>query len=222
MQAPPRGAQPAGAPGALHATVWIPDDTSKQLASTPANVALIAEFERTGRLPTLGVTEGRHSNSGGTKCGKKMQRWCNGYCSRHGSQPPPELLQPGRLSVRDDLSNVSQCFLWYTNALFTRPTSGSEGLQIPRLGPGVDNKAFFVHALQDYERRLGCAANQVYPPTLELNDTALCNNFYYNNARSRCCPTPCTALQAFKPPLHVLTSSAASSAMVADAISCRF
>ena len=31
---------------------------------------------------------------------------------------------------------------------------------VRRLGPGIDNKAFFVHAMRDYERKLGCQAKQ--------------------------------------------------------------
>ena len=155
---------------------------------TPDIVALIAEFERTGRLPTFGITTGLHSNEGSSKCGKKLKRWCDGYCSRHGSQPPEELKLPGRLSKREHLSHLSQCFLWYTDSLFTRPTSGSQGIQIRRLGPGVDNKAFFVHAMLDYERHLGCQANQVYPPTLLLNDTDVCISFFNNN--SKWAPSP--------------------------------
>jgi len=94
-----------------------------------------------------------------------------------------ELLKPGLLGPRQELEHVSQCFLWYTNAIFSRLTGGAEGIQIPRLGPGIDNKAFFIHALQHYETHLKCKPNQMWPPTLELNNSANCKAFYYENSR---------------------------------------
>lgn len=139
-------------------------------------------FDSQANLPVFGLTAGRHSNDNGKSCGKKLKRWCQGYCSKHGSQPPAELLQPGLLGAKE-LANTSQCFLWYTNAIFSRPTGGAQGVKIPRLGPGLDNKAFFIHSLQQYERRLQCKPNQVWPPTLELNETATCKAFYHSNAR---------------------------------------
>ncbi|MGB1605361.1 MAG: hypothetical protein ACPIOQ_72185, partial [Promethearchaeia archaeon] len=54
-------------------------------------------------------------------------------------------------------THAQKCFLWYTNALFSRATGGQQGLQISRLGPGLDNKAYFVRALEQFERTRGCA-----------------------------------------------------------------
>ena len=85
-------------------------------------------------------------------------------------------------------THAQKCFLWYTNALFSRATGGQQGLQISRLGPGLDNKAYFVRALEQFERTRGCARYQVYPPTIDLNDSSLCASFYSNN--SRWAPSP--------------------------------
>jgi hypothetical protein len=40
----------------------------------------------------------------------------------------------GRLGERKGLSFLSQCFLWYSTALWSRPTAGQHGLMLPRLG----------------------------------------------------------------------------------------
>ena len=80
-------------------------------------------------------------------------------------------------------THAQKCFLWYTNALFSRATGGQQGLQISRLGPGLDNKAYFVRALEQFERTRGCARYQVYPPTIDLNNSLLCASFYSNNSR---------------------------------------
>jgi hypothetical protein len=143
---------------------------------------MMMRFEEMGMLPTFGISAGRLAEPR-SRCTKKMQQWCDGWCSRDGSHPPEGLLTPGRLQARPDLDQLSQCFLWYTNALFSRATGGQAGKMIPRLGPGVDNKGYFVEAMRKYENRHGCAPYQMYPPTLELNESRTCFDFFFDNSK---------------------------------------
>jgi len=162
--------------------------------------------------------------------------YCRSYCLRHGPLPatleawrswpatagncryvtqcgvrptvPPELRKAGALSQRHDLSELAQCWLWYStkhwvrNVSFawqqqTRPPAASAPSQhtalhgggggagethqgpraLFRLGSGkmeLDNKAHLLRALQMYEARHQCKANQVYPATIELSSKAKC------------------------------------------------
>ena len=139
--------------------VWV-DGDALALNQTKA---MMSQFEADGTLPALGLTRGRASNENGKKCVKKLARWCNGYCSMDGSQPPDPLLSAGRLAERHDLDYISQCFIWYTNGIYSRALGGRGGRLLPRMGPGIDNKGYLVQALRQYEDLHGCQPYQVYP-----------------------------------------------------------
>jgi hypothetical protein len=147
--------------------VWVDDELpepERKAADARAlneSKAMMSRFEEDGTLPTFGLTAGRTSNANGTKCNKKLARWCDGYCSMHGSQPPDPLLAAGRLAERHDLDHTSQCFIWYTNGFYSRALGGRGGRMLPRMGPGVDNKGYFVRALREYEDLHGCQPYQV-------------------------------------------------------------
>ena len=171
--------------------VWVDDELSasdeiwKQEDAITLNKTrqMMQRYEEDGTPPTFGITKGRASNANGTQCNKKLSKWCHGYCSMHGSQPPEPLLAPGRLGERRDLDHMSQCFIWYTNGFYSRPVGGRAGQMLSRLGPGVDNKGYFVRALREYEDKFGCEPYQVYPPTIELNETHTCFEFFYDNRK---------------------------------------
>eukprot|EP00277_Geminigera_cryophila_P047990 CAMPEP_0173072490 /NCGR_PEP_ID=MMETSP1102-20130122/9851_1 /TAXON_ID=49646 /ORGANISM="Geminigera sp., Strain Caron Lab Isolate" /LENGTH=279 /DNA_ID=CAMNT_0013941175 /DNA_START=235 /DNA_END=1070 /DNA_ORIENTATION=- len=187
--------------------MWVDDDLvandetwkkAVDVVSLNQTKNMIKEFEEDGTLPTFGFTKGRASNKNGTNCNKKLAKWCEGYCSMHGSQPPQGLLTAGRLSDRHELDHTSQCFIWYTNGLYSRPTGGRGGQMLPRLGPGVDNKGYFVRALREYEDRFGCEPHQVYPATIELNATNMCFEFFYDNRKWAVSPNSLWFMKAAK------------------------
>jgi len=150
--------------------VWVDDELlandevwrkAEDMMTLNRTRAMMQRYEEDGTPPTFGLTRGRASNGNGTQCNKKLSKWCHGYCSMHGSQPPDPLLVAGRLSDRAGLDPLSQCFIWYTNGLYARPVGGRAGQMLPRLGPGVDNKAYFARALREYEDKFGCEPYQV-------------------------------------------------------------
>jgi hypothetical protein len=144
--------------------VWVDDDA----VALNQTKAMMSQFEADGTLPTFGLTMGRASNANGTQCNRKLARWCDGYCSMDGSQPPDPLLSAGLLAERHDLDYISQCFIWYTNGIYSRPLGGRAGRLLPRMGPGIDNKGYLVQALREYEDLHGCQPFQVYPRALGL------------------------------------------------------
>lgn len=103
----------------LSTTGTLPPDASAATARrqaadarTPLGDSVLgSRTTLTAWAPGFGLTLGRHSNRNKTTCAKKMKKWCEGYCSQHGSQPPPELLQPGLLTYRPKLSHLSQVML---------------------------------------------------------------------------------------------------------------
>jgi len=52
---------------------WIPNETSKQLATNLHVVQNVKEYAKTGKITAFGLTVGRHSNMDGLDCGKKMK-----------------------------------------------------------------------------------------------------------------------------------------------------
>ena len=111
----------------------------------------------------------------------KLGYYC-GFNATGATKPPPELLRPGRLAPRNDLSLWSQCFLWYANTWWSRATGGSKGLMLYKMG-GVDDKGLLKRWLDDYDKEHGCKAFQVTPVTLPLSDMDTCLEFYSNNRR---------------------------------------
>ncbi|EKX45437.1 hypothetical protein GUITHDRAFT_108705 [Guillardia theta CCMP2712] len=162
--------------------VWQPALDASVLNRTKQEFLV---FKENQSLPTFGITGGRYDKKTGKKsdCNTRLVKFCNGMCSKHGSSPPEELKSPGLLQLRGNLSEDSQCFLWYTNAIWTRPTAGRAGLMLSRLGAGVDNKAYFAQAVSEYVERNGCKYFQFTPPTLDLGEQHGCFAFFYNNAR---------------------------------------
>ena len=160
--------------------VRLANSTSIRGGNMPTEVASALGWE--GALE-FGVTRGPRRNKTGGECGKKMKRWCEGWCSKDGDNPTEDLLKPGRLSLRTDLPHLSQCWLWYTNVLYTRPTGSALGFSLPRLGPGLDSKGWFTEALERHERKLGCKNFQAYPPTFNLNNSTICRSFWFDNGK---------------------------------------
>eukprot|EP00802_Teleaulax_amphioxeia_P010549 Tamp_10577.p1 GENE.Tamp_10577~~Tamp_10577.p1 ORF type:complete len:572 (-),score=93.23 Tamp_10577:141-1856(-) len=155
-----------------------------------ATVAEIATFRKTGRLPTFGLTEGRYyymNTKMKSNAALRLKQLCKYDCTNN-TKPPLELLRPGRLSTTPSLSERAQCFLWYAAQIWTRPMGGKKGLLLARIGAGVDDKAFLVHALEAYQTENKCKAWNVAPPTIELNVTAKCEAFFQDNRKWA--PTP--------------------------------
>eukprot|EP00961_Rhodomonas_salina_P216372 2922603-Rhodomonas_salina.4 len=148
----------------------------------------VGRFQRTGDLPTFGLSKGRYFYMEGKlckNCALKLRNLC-GYETTNATHPPLELLKPGRLSKRSKLSEFAQCFLWYANSFWTRPTGGKNGFLLTRLGAGIDDKSLLITTMDAYEKQYGCKqyqirCSQVIPPTLDLNTTQVCNEFFHHN-----------------------------------------
>ena len=101
--------------------------------------AEIRQFRGDKTMPTFGLTSGRYHDMAGTycdNCAARLRSLC-GFEVVNASRPPLELIVPGRLSDRPSLSQRSQCFLWYANTIWTRPSGGKNGFLITRLGAGI-------------------------------------------------------------------------------------
>eukprot|EP00961_Rhodomonas_salina_P148002 1992631-Rhodomonas_salina.1 len=171
----------------------------------------VARFQRTGELPTFGFSKGKYYTLAGSPCFRnkpcaaKLRGLC-GYDAIKATSPPVELLKPGelhswptramrgrkltqrlllsgRLSKRSKLSEYAQCFMWYSNKFWTRPTGGNKGVLVPRLGGGIDDKSELVKAMETYEKQNNCKPFQVIPLTLDLNQTDVCHEFFHRNAQ---------------------------------------
>jgi hypothetical protein len=147
--------------------------------------AEIANFRANRTMPTFGLTQGKYHYMDGVlcdNCASRLRNLC-GFEVLNATRPPLELIIPGRLSLRHSLSERSQCFMWYANNFWTRPTGGKAGFLISRIGAGLDNKTWLVEALHEYERAHGCEPYTVYPPTVELGDERECTDFFERNER---------------------------------------
>jgi len=105
-----------------------------------------------------------------------------GFNATGATKPPQELLRPGRLGLRTDLSLWSQCFLWYANTWWSRGTGGAGGLMFYKMGD-VDDKNMLRKWLENYDKAHGCTPFQISPVTVWLGDTDTCRQFYGNNSR---------------------------------------
>ena len=132
----------------------------------------------------FGLSAGNYSYLKGVtcrNCASKLGFYC-GYNATDATEPPTELLAPGRLGLRSNLSLWSQCFLWYANTWWSRATGGAGGLMFYKLGD-VDDKSVLRDWLEEYEKEHGCEPFQVTPITLFLGDKNTCKEFYSNNRR---------------------------------------
>ncbi len=130
----------------------------------------------------IGISAGNYSLLDGvtcTNCGRRIRQQCGFRLV--GNSIPPELLVPGRLGTRADLSEVALCFLWYAKTFWMRGTGGGAGLVHYRWG-GIDNKALLSRHLARYASRNHCPPFQVSPVTVNLSDAAVCQTFYRNNS----------------------------------------
>jgi hypothetical protein len=130
----------------------------------------------------IGISAGNYSLLDGvtcTHCGRRIRQQCGFHLV--GNSIPPELLVPGRLGKRTDLSEVALCFLWYAKTFWMRGTGGGTGLVHYRWG-GIDNKALFSRHLARYASRNHCPPFQMSPVTVNLSDAAVCQTFYRNNS----------------------------------------
>ena len=114
-------------------------------------------------------------------CASKLGYYC-GYNATGATEPPAELLRPGKLGQRHDLSLWSQCFLWYCNTWWSRRTGGAHGLMFYKMGD-VDNKDKLRQWLQAYDEQHACPPFQITPVTISLSDRDTCRDFYSNNSR---------------------------------------
>ena len=60
----------------------------------------------------------------------KLTQTCN-FPVQNATAPPSALMLPGLLSQRQHLSDISLCFLFYTEKLWTRATGGAKGVPEP-------------------------------------------------------------------------------------------
>jgi hypothetical protein len=60
----------------------------------------------------------------------KLTQTCN-FPVQNATTPPSALMLPGLLSQRQHLSDISLCFLFYTEKLWTRATGGAKGVPMP-------------------------------------------------------------------------------------------
>jgi hypothetical protein len=97
----------------------------------------VKRWSKTGELPTFGVTRGEYNHNGKFChfCGGDVE-WCISHNQTNTSNPPVELLLPGRLVTRI-ISEKSVCFLWYASSIYSRPSGGRNGIWVQRVG-GVD------------------------------------------------------------------------------------
>jgi hypothetical protein len=161
---------------------WFDEGEDAVFNNTRAEVR---RFRAEKTMPTFGLTQGKYHFMDGVmcqNCAVRLRTLC-GYETLNATRPPLELIIPGRLSARPTLSERSQCFMWYANSFWTRPTGGKAGFLISRLGAGIDNKTWFLEALHSYESKHGCIAYSVYPPTVELSDAKDCTDFFNNNGK---------------------------------------
>ena len=128
----------------------------------------------------FGLTSGAYAAEMPPSCKRKLLSQCNWNVSAQG-RPPVELLAPGPLGARANLSELSLCFLWYSGSFWTRATGGARGKLLARHGGGVDNKANLASWMRLYEVKFGCRAHQVLPLTVDLREHRTCEAFFRHN-----------------------------------------
>jgi len=128
----------------------------------------------------FGLTPGAYAAEMPPSCKRKLLTQCNWNISAQG-RPPIELLTPGPLAARTNLSELSLCFLWYSGSFWTRTTGGARGKLLARHGGQVDNKANLASWMRLYEVKFGCQAHQVLPVTVDLRDPRTCDAFFKHN-----------------------------------------
>jgi len=145
--------------------------------------------------PTFGVSRGRYWKASPHSL-TKLSQTCNFNVS-NATAPPSALMLPGLLSQRPYLSDLSLCFLFYTEKLWTRATGGARGVPLSRMGGGIDDKELLAESLSRYEHANKCRAPATreaaagddddawgvggYPPTVALKDKAQCEEFFNAN-----------------------------------------
>ena len=107
--------------------------------------------------PTFGISRGHYSRASPqslfklkNSCFQAVNSADPNFLPFNATNPPPALLLPGLLSARPHLSEISQCFLFYSEKLWTRATGGMKGAPLSRLG-GVDDKELFVDSIKKYK-----------------------------------------------------------------------
>ena len=130
-----------------------------------------------------GLAPGRYSLLNGATCvGCAHRIWHQCRYRIWDHSVPSELLVPGRLGDRRNLSELSLCFLWYARSFWMRGTGGGDGLMHFRFG-GVDDKAALARMVSAYEQHNGCRPWQIAPATVNLSDATSCLEFYLNNSK---------------------------------------
>ena len=137
-------------------------------------------------LTSMGVTRGLYSKQ--TAHGlSRLNESCHfepENSSNSTSLPPPALLLAGALTERPYLRDVSLCFLFYTESLWTRATGGALGPELARLGARLDDKSLLAHSLHMYQQN-HCPGLEGggFPPTVVLSDKATCEMWWRENER---------------------------------------
>ena len=153
-------------------TMWSP--AVRQLA--PA-----ARASERGRHER-GLAAGRYSLLKGracATCADRIRLQC-GY-TIVGDAAPQELMVAGRLGQRHDLSELSQCFLWYSKVFWMRGTGGATGITHYRRG-GMENKNKVARQMAEYDEKHRCLPFQVSPVAVNLSDVDACRLFFANNS----------------------------------------
>jgi len=103
------------------------------------------------------------------------------------------------------LSDISQCFLFYAEKLWTRATGGLKGVPLSRMGGGIDDKELFAESVRRHQQANKCgpfaagadgggggggggeragARGEMgggYPPSVLLKDPDACQEFFQRN-----------------------------------------
>ena len=129
-----RWARPRGP--ALHRAPRGPPDAPRYYVGTDADIWEQTQRDIQSSRPTFGLTRGAYAAEMPPSCHRKLISQCNWNVSVQG-RPPVELLQPGALSLRTNLTEMSQCFIWYSGSFWTRATGGARGKLLARHGGQV-------------------------------------------------------------------------------------
>jgi len=161
--------------------------------------------------PTFGISRGHYSRASPQSLFKLKNSCFQASNSAdpnvlpfNTTNPPPALLLPGLLSARPHLSEISQCFLFYSEKLWTRATGGMKGAPLSRLG-GIDDKELFVDSITKYKQTNNCGQYAAasdgttaggasedglgglvqlgggVPPSVLLRDEKTCERFFRSN-----------------------------------------
>lgn len=118
-------------------------------------------------------------------------------------------MKPATASPSPHLSDLSQCFLFYAEKLWTRATGGLKGVPLSRMGGGIDDKEVFAESLRRHQQANKCGSFSAqrnteksgavgeeggggagrgalgggFPASVLLKDADACEEFFRHNDR---------------------------------------